>query len=508
MPCSRLLRRFALALLLSCFPAASASAETIELVTYYPSPGGRNLAADRLHAGRATIGDPYSLTNPADLPNGTLLVWDRIAVGLGMNAPLGPLHVVGRDNTAESVLFLPGGGTGTLRVGIGANAPASLLGLGVDTRAAATRQAITIGAAGLGAPTAEGTQSAGDKLVMWNAAATANKAAIGLNAANELWLQSSGNNATNKITFYTSNATTVPSRRLTIDSNGRVGIGMANPTTQLELPQFSAIRLGGAYVSSGVGSGGEDLAHFASNCWWNGTQWVVPNPGRRSSVLQLQNGRLVFYQGVVPGGPPTTPRLTIDGNGNVGIGASNPLEGIVHVGSAGFNTRFLLDNGIIISQKNVSGTVRNLLTHYTDNRVYLDSPDGDLVLRTGDYLWTLALDPAGNGVLRGTLTQLSDLRDKTAIAPIPDALERVCALQGVMFRWRGQESSQRLQMGFIGQEMEKVFPELVATNSEGKKSVAYANLTAALIEAVKALKAENEGLRRRVEKLESTSSGR
>lgn len=39
----------------------------------------------------------------------------------------------------------------------------------------------------------------------------------------------------------------------------------------------------------------------------------------------------------------------------------------------------------------------------------------------------------------------------------------------------------------LGQEVEKVFPELVQTDAQGYKSVAYGNLVAPLIEGVKEL---------------------
>jgi hypothetical protein len=42
-----------------------------------------------------------------------------------------------------------------------------------------------------------------------------------------------------------------------------------------------------------------------------------------------------------------------------------------------------------------------------------------------------------------------------------------------------------IQIGFIAQEIEKVFPELVDTGADGYKSVKYANFTALLVEAVK-----------------------
>ena len=44
----------------------------------------------------------------------------------------------------------------------------------------------------------------------------------------------------------------------------------------------------------------------------------------------------------------------------------------------------------------------------------------------------------------------------------------------------------------IAQELEKIYPELVTTDSKGMKSVAYANISALLIEAVKDLKTEKD----------------
>ena len=44
--------------------------------------------------------------------------------------------------------------------------------------------------------------------------------------------------------------------------------------------------------------------------------------------------------------------------------------------------------------------------------------------------------------------------------------------------------------GVIAQEVEAVFPEVVQTNEEGIKSVAYGNLVGLLIESIKELKEE------------------
>ncbi len=56
--------------------------------------------------------------------------------------------------------------------------------------------------------------------------------------------------------------------------------------------------------------------------------------------------------------------------------------------------------------------------------------------------------------------------------------------------------STQLQYGLIAQEVEKIFPELVITESNGYKSVNYLGLIPVLIEAVKELQqrvADKEG---------------
>jgi len=107
------------------------------------------------------------------------------------------------------------------------------------------------------------------------------------------------------------------------------------------------------------------------------------------------------------------------------------------------------------------------------------------------------------GKIRGSNVAASDARWKTDIAPLDDALTKVTQLRGVTYRWKDAAQGAGTQIGVIAQEVEPVFPELVSTDSEGYKSVAYEQMVAPLIEAVKTLKAENDDLKRRVEALEA-----
>ena len=45
------------------------------------------------------------------------------------------------------------------------------------------------------------------------------------------------------------------------------------------------------------------------------------------------------------------------------------------------------------------------------------------------------------------------------------------------------------QLGFIAQEIEKIYPEVVMTDKDGYKSVDYSRLTPVLVEAIKELNA-------------------
>ena len=67
----------------------------------------------------------------------------------------------------------------------------------------------------------------------------------------------------------------------------------------------------------------------------------------------------------------------------------------------------------------------------------------------------------------------SDVRYKKDLKPIENALDRVIQLKGVSFSWKDESMGKGQQLGVIGQEVEKVFPEVVSTDSDGYKSVAY-----------------------------------
>jgi hypothetical protein len=93
----------------------------------------------------------------------------------------------------------------------------------------------------------------------------------------------------------------------------------------------------------------------------------------------------------------------------------------------------------------------------------------------------------------------SDARWKQNIQPLQGALAKILQLQGVSYEWRRQEFPDRgfepgFQLGFIAQQVEPILPEVVHTDAEGYKAIAYEKLTPVLTEAIKEQQNQIEAL--------------
>jgi hypothetical protein len=118
---------------------------------------------------------------------------------------------------------------------------------------------------------------------------------------------------------------------------------------------------------------------------------------------------------------------------------------------------------------------------------------------TGSLGVTGDITCSGSITAQGNVTAYSDKRIKTNILPLTQALSTVNAMRGVYFNLKIDPDGKR-NVGVIAQEIEGVCPEVVHTDSseEQKKSVAYGNITAILIEAVKELTAKVESLEKKL----------
>jgi hypothetical protein len=112
----------------------------------------------------------------------------------------------------------------------------------------------------------------------------------------------------------------------------------------------------------------------------------------------------------------------------------------------------------------------------------------------------------GTGIwTSGNVTAYSDIAVKTNLVRIPNALEKVCSINGYTYErtdyikdLEDPEAPDVLrQAGVVAQEIEKVLPEVVS-GKDGNKAVAYGNVVALLIESIKELKDEVDELKKQL----------
>ena len=96
-----------------------------------------------------------------------------------------------------------------------------------------------------------------------------------------------------------------------------------------------------------------------------------------------------------------------------------------------------------------------------------------------------------------TFTSLSDKNKKRDIQKITNSLDIVKQIDGVRYKFIGNN---KVLIGVIAQEVEKVLPEVV-DNVNGLKSVSYGNITALLIESIKEQQLIIERMEERINRL-------
>lgn len=121
-----------------------------------------------------------------------------------------------------------------------------------------------------------------------------------------------------------------------------------------------------------------------------------------------------------------------------------------------------------------------------------------------------ALNVGGDAIANHWISG-SDVRWKTNVNDIDNAMAIINQMRGVRFEWKIAEFpnkafSEGIEVGLIAQEVETVVPEVVYTNSEGYKSVDYSKLVSVLIQAVKEQQVEIEALKLQQSQIETLKS--
>lgn len=161
---------------------------------------------------------------------------------------------------------------------------------------------------------------------------------------------------------------------------------------------------------------------------------------------------------------------------------------IQHMGS---NTITLFTGGLAAFTANDTTTLVRLggsnayITNSTGNFFGSNTLIGPGTVSTGYRLYV-------NGTIyaTGDITALSDVAAKDNVLTLTNALNTVSNLRGVSYTVKDTGEA---KIGLIAQEVKKILPEVVVENSENI-GIAYQNIVAVLIEAVKELKKKVEDL--------------
>lgn len=320
--------------------------------------------------------------------------------------------------------------------------------------------------------------------------------------------------------------TNASTERMRITGSGYVGIGTVGPNDQLDVVdgniatnKFLKINSWSAAYGTGYGS-----------IWYDGAGG---------------SGSATGFMGI---GHDGNTSMVIDRGGNVGIGYTAPSYKLHVIGDVYADTGWLRSSGVTgwynqtygggwymadvnwirnygskpllmnapIVTDNTGVALRQVagnygLMHYSDSGNYymLITNSGDpfgnanslrpfyVTLSNGNVSFangSVSIAHATGNVTAPAFLYSSDRRLKENIKPLTGGLAKLETLEPVTFAYIS-DTTHRERLGLIAQDVEKVFPQAVATGNGGFKAVDYPALVPALVGAVKELKADNDNLR-------------
>lgn len=206
--------------------------------------------------------------------------------------------------------------------------------------------------------------------------------------------------------------------------------------------------------------------------------------------------------------------VKLDASGFLGVGITTP-KAQIHLYNSVANRKIILwqnadDDHQFYGLGVNDGILRYQIEHTSSAHVFYVATNATSSRELFRIRGTGAATLNGNMSATG-FTNTSDIRFKRNFSSIATPLDKVLQMNGFHYYWKTEQFKEKnfpesRQIGFIAQEVEALFPELVNTDDNGYKSVDYARLTPILVEAIKELKKENDAIRKDVEALKNIVS--
>ncbi|MEB3282327.1 MAG: tail fiber domain-containing protein [Lyngbya sp.] len=242
--------------------------------------------------------------------------------------------------------------------------------------------------------------------------------------------------------------------------DGNVGIGTTTPSAKLEVS--GDLKVTGAITPSAGNSENKgimfpkDPGGGSDDAAW--IRYYSRNPDSTDVVAKEQTTFEIGTSNDI-----TDHIALMPGNGNVGIGTSNP------------GAKLDVNGGIRIRDTEVDGNWMNIYYEKRNKTIVFYHQNGQ-----GQYM-----------TQEGAWRQNSDISLKQNICDLTGILNQVLQLRPVKFEWK---NNRMLNIGFIAQEVEEIFPEIVSSvtikqeREQEIKGLPYAHFGVLAIAAIKEMK--------------------
>jgi hypothetical protein len=129
---------------------------------------------------------------------------------------------------------------------------------------------------------------------------------------------------------------------------------------------------------------------------------------------------------------------------------------------------------------------------------------------TTGYPGSYTLYVVGNAYTTGSWLTPSDVRWKKNISDLGSVINELESLNPVTYDWRKDEFPDKKfedgrQIGLVAQDVEKVFPDLVKTDEQGYKAVAYDKLSVILLQGLKEQQKQIDQMKEEIADLKKTT---
>jgi hypothetical protein len=265
---------------------------------------------------------------------------------------------------------------------------------------------------------------------------------------------------------------------LSMQQGKKIGIGVDNPTHTLEMLNGTTTYAKFFHSTSGIESS-------------DGFLLGITQTGNRSYVWNYEDGPIYF-------GTNNIFRMTVSPEGNLGIGTTLPdykldVNGPVNLNKSITTGQALLVNGSEALWYNGS------YFSWGFGGDYNYFADEVTIGTTANPGYDLVVNGTAAKTGGGSWSNLSDIRLKNLLGNYEKGLREIAELQPVRYTYKEgnprQLNSTEEQIGFIAQDVQKVFPEAVNQGKDGYLDFNLHSINVALVNAVKELKIENDKLK-------------